>query len=90
MDSDGKMVLVIETEDNLIRLIPKQGTTSQSDDSEDRLRKEYNFTHSERTFRLPENVDTKKINAVAENGIITITIAKKELKAPAKQQILIK
>ena len=86
----NKEDLVIEIENNLIHLIPTQEVIQQSDDSEDRLRKEYNFRYSERAFKLPENVDTTKIGAIAKNGIITITIPKKEPKTPIKQQIQIK
>jgi HSP20 family protein len=82
--------LTIEIEDSLIHLIPKEIVEKSVDNSEDRLRKEYNFSYAERTFKLPENVDTTKINAVAENGIITVTIPKKEVKTPVKQQIAIK
>jgi HSP20 family protein len=81
--------LIIEIEDNTIHLIPKETEQEHTDDSEDRLRKEYHFAYAERTFKLPQDADTKKIGATAENGIITIKIPKKEIKAPIKQQVKI-
>ena len=51
--------------------------------------KEYHFEYTERSFKLPLNVDPKKISASAENGIITVKIPKKEVKEPIKQQITI-
>lgn len=41
-------------------------------------RNEFNFNEFKRTFHLPETIDTTKIEANFNNGILTLTLAKKE------------
>ncbi|MFI5171794.1 MAG: Hsp20/alpha crystallin family protein, partial [Chitinophagales bacterium] len=42
-------------------------------------RKEFSFNAFKRVFTLPENVETEKIEALYENGILNLTLPKKEL-----------
>jgi HSP20 family protein len=42
--------------------------------------REFDFSNFERTFYLPENVQTEKIEAKSENGILYIHIPKAEVK----------
>jgi len=44
-------------------------------------RKEFSFGTFKRTFTLPENVATDKIEAIYENGILHLTLPKKEVAA---------
>ena len=41
-------------------------------------RKEFSYDNFKRTFQLPESVDVTNIKATFKNGILEITIAKKE------------
>ncbi len=41
-------------------------------------RKEFSFQNFSRTFVLPETVDAEKIDATYTNGILTVTLPKKE------------
>ncbi len=41
-------------------------------------RREFNFTSFERSFKLPEMVEIDNINAKYENGVLTITLPKKD------------
>lgn len=41
-------------------------------------RKEFDYSNFKRSFRLSEKVDTTNIKAAFKNGVLTITIAKKE------------
>ena len=53
-------------------------------------KREYNYKTFSRLFTLPESADPEKINAESLNGILTITIMKKEeeiLKAPREIEI---
>ena len=45
-------------------------------------RKEFKYANFKRTFTLPDTVDTGKIEANYENGILNITIPKKEEAKP--------
>jgi HSP20 family protein len=47
-------------------------------------RREYNYTSWSRSFSLPENCDTGKINAEYKNGELRIVIPKREIKEPKK------
>lgn len=41
-------------------------------------RKEYNFASFRRTFSIPESVDSKKIDALYSEGVLTVTLPKRE------------
>lgn len=41
-------------------------------------RKEFNFTSFQRAFTLPKNVDASKVEATYTNGILTVSVPKKE------------
>lgn len=41
-------------------------------------RKEFNYNEFKRTFSLPETIDKTKIDAKFKNGILTLSLAKKE------------
>ena len=42
------------------------------------VRNEFNYSDFKRTFRLPKTIDTTKIAGKMENGILEITLPKKE------------
>jgi len=46
-------------------------------------RREFNYNEFSRTFRLPKTIDTNKVKANFNNGILILTLAKKE---EAKEQ----
>jgi len=41
-------------------------------------RKEFDYNEFKRTFNLPKTIDKTKIDAAFKNGILTLTLAKKE------------
>ncbi len=47
--------------------------------TENYTRREFSFSSFARTFRLPENCISEKIDAKYENGILMITLPKKEV-----------
>jgi HSP20 family protein len=54
-------------------------------------RREFRYDNFQRSFRLPETVDTSGIKAKYDNGILTITLPKHEEAIPEpKKQIEIK
>ncbi len=46
-------------------------------------RREFDFTNFKRSFRLPKSVDVNNIKAAVNNGVLTLTLGKKE---EAKEQ----
>ncbi len=48
------------------------------------LRREFNYTNYEQNLILPDDVDTTKISAKMENGVLTVALPKKEEK---KQEV---
>lgn len=62
---------------------------SESEETEENyVRKEFSYNSFSRSFRLPKTVDSDKIEASYENGILKLEIPKKE-EAKAKEPRLI-
>lgn len=59
------------------------------DKGEDYTRKEFSYSSFTRSFRLPESVNQEKIKAKYENGVLALTLPKKEeaKKITAKKEI---
>ena len=53
-------------------------------------RREFNYSKFSRVFNLPKNIDFEKIEAKNENGILTVTIPKKEEEIKKNRTITIK
>jgi HSP20 family protein len=66
--------------DNEILKITGEVSNEEEVNSDDRfIRKEFNYRSFERTFHLPKTViDQSKINAKYDDGILKLTIPKKE------------
>ncbi|NPA65822.1 MAG: Hsp20/alpha crystallin family protein [Epsilonproteobacteria bacterium] len=54
------------------------------------VRKEIFYGSFEKSIQLPQNIDENKLDTKFENGILTVTIAKKPLKEPKAKIIPIK
>lgn len=52
------------------------------------LRKEYSFGSITRSFRLPNTVDSDKIEAAYEDGVLHLTIPKKEEAKPKEPKLI--
>ena len=53
-------------------------------------RREFNFSSFKRSFQLPETIDQDKIQASHKEGVLTITLVKKEeevQKAPKQIEV---
>lgn len=61
----------------------------QTDQQKDYSRKEFEYFSFARSFVLPEGVDTEKINAEYINGILNITIGKKEKAKDEHKEIVV-
>jgi len=80
----------INVEGNLITISAEK--TEQKEEWEEKYtRKEYNYTSFSRTFTLPENIKTDKIEAHYENGELTLALPKiTEEKVTTNKKIQIK
>lgn len=49
--------------------------------------KEYNFNSFNRSFRISDKIDTEKINAIYKNGLLQVTLPKREeaIEKPARE-----
>jgi HSP20 family protein len=66
--------------------VSKADNTEESKDKF--LRREFNFEAFTRTFRLPNTVDTDAIDAAYINGVLNLSIPKKE-EAKPKEPVLL-
>lgn len=53
-------------------------------------RREFNYSSFSRSFTLPELVEVEKIEAAYEDGILKVSVPKKEIHSPALKTIEIK
>jgi len=67
----------IDVDDKLLTISSEKEISKESKDS-NYLRKEFSYTSFRRSFTLPDIVDADKIKASHKDGILTITIPKKE------------
>lgn len=76
----------IEIENDLLT-ISSEKKEEMKEEKDNFMRKEYSFSSFSRSFRLPENCIPDKIDAKYDNGILHITLPKKEVKIskPAKE-----
>jgi HSP20 family protein len=58
-------------------------------EGEKQIRREFLFTQFERSFHLNEKIDAEQIAAHYENGILKLTLTKKEVQKPAVRNISI-
>jgi HSP20 family protein len=61
--------------------------SEQEKKESDYMRKEFSYEHFERTVTLPESVDTEKINADFNNGVLEITAPLSSSALPKRIQI---
>ncbi|MGH2644481.1 MAG: Hsp20/alpha crystallin family protein [Chitinophagaceae bacterium] len=54
---------------------------------EKHIRREYNYRSFKRSFSVDEDIDTAKIDAKYENGILKVLLAKKEEKVQQNKEI---
>ena len=64
--------------DNDHLIISAKRETKTEEDKENYSRREFNYTSFQRSFYLPDTIDAEKIEAKYEDGILTISLNKKE------------
>ena len=77
----------IEVEDDV--LIISSETVSQSGDTETSYeRKEFGYNSFQRSFNIPESVNTDKISATYKEGVLTVSLPKKEQALPQPKKLI--
>ena len=83
VNPDNELVISMEKKNEEKEEDPKKKGTY--------LRREFSYSRFQQSLLLPDNVETEKISAKVEHGVMTIDIPKKvEEKAPASRRIEIK
>ena len=69
--------LKIDIEGNMLSISAE--TTTEKEEKDKRYnRREYNYSSFSRSFTLPDEVNKEKIEAKYENGVLTLSLPKKE------------
>ncbi|RFN57732.1 Hsp20/alpha crystallin family protein [Marixanthomonas ophiurae] len=86
----SKENLSIEVEDDILKISADVASGNEDNKTEDKIkftRKEFNYNGFKRSFTLPENVNVENVNASYENGVLEITLPKKEEEKVLKRMV---
>ena len=79
----------LSLEKNVLQISVEQNEENKEGQEGKWLRSEYRKRSFKRSFTLNEKVDTAKISAKYADGILTVTLPKKEVSEPAAQEIAV-
>jgi HSP20 family protein len=68
----------IDLENNLLTISSEKEERNESKEEGKYMRREFSYSNFRRSFSLPNSVDAEKISANHRDGILNITIPKKE------------
>lgn len=72
----------IEVDKNILKIsASKEFSSEEKGEDEKILRQEFSSSAFTRSFTLPENIETEKIEAKEKSGILTVKLPKKEYAA---------
>jgi HSP20 family protein len=78
----------IGIEKNVLSISAEKKTEQKSEDQK-QIRREFSFRSFKRSFTLDETVDTEKIQAKYENGILQLQLPKREEAQPKSKSIVV-
>lgn len=78
----GKEDIEVKIEENVLTISSDKKDEATEKEGEKFTRKEFKYAAFKRTFTLPDTVDSTKIVANYENGILNLSIPKKEEAKP--------
>ncbi|MBD3341259.1 MAG: Hsp20 family protein [Candidatus Lokiarchaeota archaeon] len=84
-----KKDLEILVHDGILEIKGEKKVEHEEED-EGYVRREYRTSSYHRTFDLPENIDEDRIDAIFDNGILTLDLPKKEVEEKEKKKIDVK
>ena len=80
----------IDVDRNMLTISSEKEETKEEKDKKF-TRKEYNYSSFSRSFTLPDEVNREKIDAKYEDGVLKISLPRKEeVKKPTAKQIAVK
>ncbi|WP_162127411.1 Hsp20/alpha crystallin family protein [Flavobacterium phycosphaerae] len=80
---------VIEVDHNVLTVASETKTENEQKEAAGRYtRREFSYTSFRRAFTLPETVNTEDINANYENGVLHITLPKKQEALPKPKRLI--
>jgi len=82
--------IAIEVEENVLKIsseISEESETQESDNGTKFTRKEFSYSNFNRSFTLLETVGVDDIEATYENGVLHITLPKKEEEKALKKMV---
>ena len=84
----AKEDFTIEVEEDTLKIATKKAEEKTGDTSESSYkRREFNYKNFERSFILPENINTEDIQANYENGVLRVTLPKMEEQKALKKMV---
>jgi HSP20 family protein len=86
----AKENIKLSIDDRNILTIEGEKKSSKKDDSDGYVKQEIFYGNFKRMIQLPENIDQDKLETKYSDGILSITIPKKEVKKPKAKIIQIK
>lgn len=78
----------IELNHDVLTISSKKETSNDVKNDEQYTRREYSYESFKRSFALPETADGDKIKAEYQNGILNISIPKKEDAKPKPKRMI--
>lgn len=72
----------LEIHNNVLTISSEKQTENKTEDDKNVTRREFSYQSFSRSFTMPVIVDTDKISAAYENGILRVDIPKKEEAKP--------
>lgn len=81
----------INLDRNVLRISSENKSENEEVDKDGKFtRREFNYSSFSRSFTLPEQVETDRIEATYEDGILKVSVPKKEIQSPTLKTIEIK
>ena len=79
----------IEIDHNVLTISSEEKTEKEEKDNQGKYtRREFSYSSFRRAFTLPESVNAESINATYENGVLHVTLPKREEALPKPKRLI--
>ena len=79
----------IEIDHNVLTISSEEKTEKEENDNQGKYtRREFSYSSFRRAFTLPESVNAESINATYENGVLHVTLPKREEALPKPKRLI--